>query len=620
MTSYIHPPSEYADFIAHVERNRVTASEISPPSGRRSFIRLSTLRNYLTPKRIRRLLLCYFPTGTYWKAIYNGGYLIVFSILVRIAKVPFLPYFLSNRKLSDAYLPFSHHYDWPRPCHEFFYQFFCEQWQFCAQRFLSDCLFSLQIDERIILPIKSIGLLNKGTDFRVYKIELYDEYNSLTEGDEHGKPTTNIFALKTCNARGIEAYNVEVDAYRILSDQTDIRAHILHFYGSWSQCETYNMLFEYVSGGTLTQFMKNTKPPTQRELILQFWTSMLDVIKPLARIHALSVTDDGHRYLQGIHHDIKPDNILVDVTPNSSTYDVTFKLADLGLTEFEPMSDTDEATIARSNRGTQMFSAPECFIDEADTFLLHTPVNAKPSKDIWSLGCVFSIAAVWSVFGYEGILEYESRRAAETQRMPKLQDTSYRGCFHDTTTVLDVVLNTHRRVCTMRQSDDDLIQQVMGLTSDMLSHASLRPSAVGVYKRSRSILERTSTPSFLRPDGTNSIIERRPPPQIPPEYFPLAPNENTPQMRMYQSESTTGRSLSSDVEIMIGDLSLRDSDARTHSVPARPHINVAGDPEHSRTRAISKDDVRQDRSSNPQNPWVVIPKCEDLNVDFSGTR
>jgi hypothetical protein len=115
MTSRIHPHSEHADFIEHVERNRVTACESFFPSGERTFIRFTTLREYLTPMNIRRLLLCYFPTGTYWRAVHNGDYLVVFSILVYINKVSFLPYFLSNRRLSDQSLPFPHHYDWPRP-------------------------------------------------------------------------------------------------------------------------------------------------------------------------------------------------------------------------------------------------------------------------------------------------------------------------------------------------------------------------------------------------------------------------------------------------------------------------------------------------------------------------
>jgi hypothetical protein len=181
MTSRIHPHSEHADFIEHVERNRVTACESFFPSGERTFIRFTTLREYLTPMNIRRLLLCYFPTGTYWRAVHNGDYLVVFSILVYINKVSFLPYFLSNRRLSDQSLPFPHHYDWPRPCREFFYMFSLQQWQFCAQRFVSDGLYDLRIDERIILPIKSTAMLHGGTDFSVYKVEMYDEYNLISE-------------------------------------------------------------------------------------------------------------------------------------------------------------------------------------------------------------------------------------------------------------------------------------------------------------------------------------------------------------------------------------------------------------------------------------------------------
>ena len=57
-----------------------------------------------------------------------------------------------------------------------------------------------------------------------------------------------------------------------------------------------------------------------------------------------------------IHHDIKPDNILVSQSTNNSIYDVTFKLADLGLTDFVIKKRKDQDVNNRDAHGTQMYS------------------------------------------------------------------------------------------------------------------------------------------------------------------------------------------------------------------------------------------------------------------------
>ncbi|KAJ4305089.1 hypothetical protein N0V90_000619 [Kalmusia sp. IMI 367209] len=373
-------------------------------------------------------------------------------------------------------------------------------------RFELDTFFDLRIDDKIILPIISKSVIKEGPDSSIYNIEIHPEYNLLVSKSEDGHPIRNNFALKTYKARNIEAHNMEVDAYRVLSDQIDIQPYLVHFYGSWAQGGLYNMLFEFVGGGTLTQFMEKTSPPTQGEDFLNFWRSLLNIIKPLTRIHSLPLTDDGNQYLQGIHHDIKPDNVLVTSRKGPCEFEVTFKLADLGLTEFEPAT----------NRG-----APEYFVNENDLFLLRTAMEAKPSKDIWSLGCVFSEAAVWSVLGYDGLLQYKKARTAATEAFPELRNTAYSGCFHNGLETLRVIQQTHAQICTKRHRNDSIIESMVELVDAMLVAENRRPSAVDVYRRSRRIL--TMASDFL---GTNDRFmgsaasrfeQRQTPPEQPPD-------------------------------------------------------------------------------------------------------
>lgn len=57
-----------------------------------------------------------------------------------------------------------------------------------------------------------------------------------------------------------------------------------------------------------------------------------------------------------IHHDIKSDNILVSLSTGTSKFDVTFKLADLGLTEFVTVVKRGEEVDSRDAHGTQTYS------------------------------------------------------------------------------------------------------------------------------------------------------------------------------------------------------------------------------------------------------------------------
>jgi serine/threonine protein kinase len=57
-----------------------------------------------------------------------------------------------------------------------------------------------------------------------------------------------------------------------------------------------------------------------------------------------------------VHHDIKPDNILFTQSTNNTNYDVSFKLADLGLTDFVIKKKKGQDVNNHDAHGTQMYS------------------------------------------------------------------------------------------------------------------------------------------------------------------------------------------------------------------------------------------------------------------------
>lgn len=111
------------------------------------------------------------------------------------------------------------------------------------------------------------------------------------------------------------------------------------------------------------------------------------------------------------------------------------------------------------------------------------------SVDIWSLGCIFSEAVVWSVFGIDGVNLYRVRRQKATQAL-----TGFEGgaTFHDGYRKLEAVAATHREIKRQLQRRVDYVLSPVldRLVVDMLSEKpERRPSAQEVQDRAESLLE-----------------------------------------------------------------------------------------------------------------------------------
>lgn len=87
--------------------------------------------------------------------------------------------------------------------------------------------------------------------------------------------------------------------------------------------------------------------------------------------------------------------------------------------------------------------------------------------DIWSLGCVFSVAATWVVFGYQGIKQYAVLRQDAIRRImqdspndvrPVLERGDY---FHDGHGVLSNVTNWHEFVRQCLRKTDVITPMVL---------------------------------------------------------------------------------------------------------------------------------------------------------------
>lgn len=183
--------------------------------------------------------------------------------------------------------------------------------------------------------------------------------------------------------------------------------------------------------------------------------------------------------------------------------------------------------IKQSSRLNDCIGAPETYRLDDTTDSFH--VQVRPDVDVWSLGCVFSEAAVWSRYGWNWVLEYRYQRQEEVKQTLGVDGEHL---FHDGHHVLTTVQDIHEQIIKRPRSIDHVIVEILCFLNDnmLLTEDEPRSTAQQVYHRSKSIInkirEKYSVPATNAPsrkdEEAKSINdpEGRPmtPPSVPPGY------------------------------------------------------------------------------------------------------
>ena len=316
------------------------------------------------------------------------------------------------------------------------------------------------------------------------------------------------------------------------------------------------MLLEYADRGTLEQYFNTAQPPSSGEGIINVWRELCKILPALAAIHGGQPSDlttaftfqgyasaptlhEDHAHSSRWHQDIKPSNILVKSKDGGSPCDVEFKIADLGVSHFKRHVTAQGEAIDRDTYGTRAYGilhfksspyipvinrtlgAPECYRADSETERVRFQVSQN--VDIWSLGCVFSEAAVWLVYGKGQLLEYRRQRGIETDQLNGFRDGN---CFHDGRQVLTIVTNIHKTLSADARRSDHVTRRIVSMVTDeMLIDSIYRTPARALYHRTRKIL---SDADRLRNSALNagtgsvfrSAVQSRPrtPPEPPPGH------------------------------------------------------------------------------------------------------
>ena len=173
-------------------------------------------------------------------------------------------------------------------------------------------------------------------------------------------------------------------------------SNIVELLGSYTYRGKHNFIFPLARGGSNADLLKSTRPPA-----FQSDENIILALSGLcSAVHATHCLFSKHDTLTliGCHHDLRPQNVLVD--------GATFLLADIGLSRFKELTE-GSATSSKSAVG--FYVAPECEDFSALDETNRTQIIGR-SSDIWSLGCMMMEILVYMKLGVEGVKKFEDER------------------------------------------------------------------------------------------------------------------------------------------------------------------------------------------------------------------
>ncbi|RYN24089.1 hypothetical protein AA0112_g9043 [Alternaria arborescens] len=354
-----------------------------------------------------------------------------------------------------------------------------ERWAYCPLKLEMHMDRYLQ-STRIIPPFcRKIKLGEKGGTASIYWVTVQEMLvtddslkNAIQDSAYHDEDFGKCYqmVLKTYSGKHESAYDSEKKAFSglKLNESVPIVGYLgcyTHEYGEGPDAgKTYNLLLEW-GERDLYEAWEDEKnvPPVRAEEIILFWKSLFEIADAIRHIHNLEVRRVKGRSLMfnGWHADIKPDNIL--------SVRGRLKLADFGFSQFSPAvrSRNDSVPTNFIEGFTDTYGAPEVSRKVPNGTLS----GVTQSIDIWSFGCVLSVAATWIVLGFTGVRQFEELR----QLLPanRIGDKTY-DRFHDGFDVLPEIKKWHNFLRGHIRSSDTATTKVLDLVELKMLQADTR--------------------------------------------------------------------------------------------------------------------------------------------------
>lgn len=123
------------------------------------------------------------------------------------------------------------------------------------------------------------------------------------------------------------------------------------------------------------------------------------------------------------------------------------------------------------------------------------PGSVTQNSDVWSLGCVFSVAATYVVLGTQGVLQFDEIRQQSATSYVSSQKTNQRNwpdAFYDGEDVREVVTDWHAYLRSAIRGTDGYTAAVLKMIDDhVLVPARKRWDAVQFSQRLEKLIEGT---------------------------------------------------------------------------------------------------------------------------------
>ena len=477
----------------------------------RYFVPRAPLREYLSQERVQDLLEAVLGDHHDYqssqdkkraRAIHHKC-CVVFAILISIdLGHHIMEFYRHHGELGDETLS-SFHEQPPKAfpgTGEDYKRFRYQQQSFCPLRIDDDI--PNFVDQNLVLPMTE-EFIGEGVSAYVFRVVVHDGYNDIKPRWHSGPDAAsvenhranNVFVVKRFtvdkNQDAKRLYEREVTALdKLRKDDGPDPNLIIGYLGAFvitadGHPQSYNILLEYADCGNLNDFLHDTKRlhPKNFVELWDFWQKLFDLLKAVDRIHRLGHEDEPLRFAayQGVHHDIKPSNILVvsDRSQPESSFPFRFLLADFGLASVTKLNDRGQHATTSDPHGTSIYGAPET---ARKPWAHRWHLDVTRLVDIWSIGCIFSEALTWSVLGLVYLDAYQRQRAQ--------QDQNDGPRFHDGQRVLAVVTNQHQECLQSIRQGNILINEIVQLLDrDMLVPSGERASCTMVLHRALRILE-----------------------------------------------------------------------------------------------------------------------------------
>uniref|UniRef100_L2FLM7 non-specific serine/threonine protein kinase n=1 Tax=Colletotrichum fructicola (strain Nara gc5) TaxID=1213859 RepID=L2FLM7_COLFN len=345
-------------------------------------------------------------------------------------------------------------------------------------------LYTIEVLEELVGP----NLRTKMSSAR------FESFDSGIDGN-HSKSWGYRFALKQFEYHKYDQFSNETRMLKNLNNQDGMIQYIGWFQsyepdGEGGFHEYYNILLELAEFDFYTA-IREQSPPISFQEIHGFWNTMSDIASALASIH--TVTLDGQDYLTW-HGDIKPENIL--------RVNDCFKLADPG----EASMSMKSPGMSRPQR-TATFGGTRTY--EKAIYWNNSNSNlpqVDQTSDVWSLGCVLSVAATYVVLGTQGVLIYNRLRRQEIscrEDNGNIDDT-----FHDGSRVLPEVTDWHKYLREATRKTDAFSAAVLDMIdAHMLVKAGERWTAQQVCAKFAEIFRNSEPQDTEVPDALQEVLQ-----------------------------------------------------------------------------------------------------------------